>query len=51
MREFTEREIDDILLLKYRKIVNDGNHVAYQSNATIGKIFGVSSNKIRQLCL
>ena len=51
MKEFTESQVDDIVKLKYGRLVTDGNHTAYATNATIGKLFGVSGNKIRQLCL
>ena len=51
MKEFTEKHIDDIILLKYGQLVSDGNHVAYSSNAILGQIFKVSGNKIRQLIL
>ena len=51
MKVLTEGQIDDILKLKYGKLVEDGNHTAYASNATLGKIFGVSGSKIRLLCL
>ena len=51
MKEFTEKQIDDILVIKYGQIVTDGNRVAWASNALLGKIFGASGNKIRQLCL
>ena len=44
MKVLTEGQIDDILKLKYGKLVEDGNHTAYASNATLGKIFGVSGS-------
>ena len=51
MKEFTDKEIDDILKLKYGRLVSDHNNMAYVGNATLGKIFKVSGSKIRQLCL
>ena len=51
MKEFTDKQIDDIILLKYGQLVSDGDHVAYLSNAILGQIFKVSGNKIRQLIL
>ena len=50
MKEFTDRQIDDILKLKYGKIVTSDKNVAYVSNASLGKLFKVSANKIRQIC-
>ena len=51
MKEFSEAKVDDILRIKYGRLVTDGNHTAHATNTTIGKVFGVSGSKIRQLCL
>ena len=50
MKEISEAVVDDILRLKYGKVVEDGNHTAYATNATLGKIFKVSSSRIQKLC-
>ena len=49
MKEITEAVVDDILKLKYGKVVADANHTAYATNATLGKVFGMSSSKIQRL--
>ena len=51
MKEFTEAQVDDIVKLKYGRLVTHGHHTAYASNATLGRIFKVSGSRIRQLCL
>ncbi len=51
MKEFTESQVEDIIKLKYGRLVTDGNHTAHVNNAKLGRIFGVSGNKIRQLYL
>ena len=42
MKIFTENQIDDLLKLKFGKVVSEPGHLAYVSNETLGKIFGVS---------
>ena len=42
MKVFSENQIDDILKLKFGKIVSEPGHTAYVSNTVLGKIFGVS---------
>ena len=42
----TEEQIDDILKLKYGKVVEDGNHTSYVTNEMLGKIFGVPTHRI-----
>ena len=49
MKEFTDNQVDDILKLKFGKIVTSIDHTSYVSNHILGKIFGVSTFKIRQL--
>ena len=49
MKVFSESQVDDILVIKYGRVVTDGKHTAYASNATLGKVFRVSGSKIRQL--
>ena len=47
MKEFTDNQVDDILKLKFGKIVTSNDHTSYISNPILAKIFGVSANKIR----
>ena len=49
VKNFTEEQINDIIKLKFGRLVDSAQHVQYASNSTLGKIFGVSANKIRQL--
>ena len=49
MKEFTESQVDDIIKLKWGKLVTDAFGPTYTSNSALGKIFKVSGTKIRQL--
>ena len=49
VKNFTEQQINDIIKLKFGRLVDSAQHVGYASNATLGKIFGVSAGKIREL--
>ena len=49
MKEFTEQQIDDIIKLKFGRMVDNAHHPIFTSNAALGKVFGVSATKIRQL--
>ena len=51
MKEFTDQQIQDIIKLKLGKIVTSANNATYISNKVLGKLYGVSSSKIRQLYL
>ena len=42
MKVFTETWIDDLLKLKFGKVVTEPGHTAYISNQVLGKIFNVS---------
>ena len=47
MKEFTDQQIEDIIKLKFGKIVTSANNATYISNRILGKLYGVSSTKIR----
>ena len=49
MKLFTETQIDDLIKLKFGKIVTEAGHPAFVSNSTLGKIFGVSEKQIRSI--
>ena len=49
MKLFNEQQIDDLLKLKFGKIVTQPGHTAYVSNQILGKIFNVSEKQIRQI--
>ena len=46
-KDFTEKQVDDIIKLKFGRMVASANNKQYASNATLGNIFGVSAAKIR----
>ena len=41
--------MDDVIKLKFGALVDTTDHISYVSNTILGKIFGVSASKIRQL--
>ena len=49
MKIFSEKQIDDLLKLKFGKIVTEPGHTAYVSNSVLGKIFNVSEKQIRHI--
>ena len=51
MKEFTANQVDDIIKLKFGQLVTSKHNKSYISNRVLGKIFGVSGSKIRQLYL
>ena len=51
MKLFTDQQVDDLIKLKFWQLVTDVNHKSYISNRILGKVFGVSGSKVRQLYL
>ena len=51
MKLFTEQQIDDLLKLKFGGVVTSLPSTSYVPNRVLGKIFGVSRERIRQLYL
>ena len=49
MKLFTDSMIDDLIKLKFGKLVDEPGHTQYVSNAVLGKVFGVSASQIRKL--
>ena len=51
VKKLTEAQVDDLIKLRYGRLVTSADHTAYTSNATLGKIFGISSSQVRRLYL
>ena len=51
MKELTEQMIDDIIKLKFGRLVDEAGHTSFVSNRILGKIFGMSGEKIRRAYL
>ena len=49
MKKLSEEQVDDILKLKFGRIVEETGHRAYVSNRTLGKIFQMSEHRIAGL--
>ena len=51
MKEFTAQQVEDIIKLKFGRLVTSAENTSYVSNRVLGKIYGVSGQKIRELYL
>ena len=51
MKEFTEQQVDKIIMLKWGKLVTEASGPTYTSNRALGKLFKVSGSQIRKLYL
>ena len=51
MKQITEQQVDDLIKLKFGRLVTDVGHTSFVSNRILGKVFGMSGSKIRQLYL
>ena len=49
MKQFIEAQVDDLIKLRYGRLVTSADHTAYVSNAALGKIFGISGSQVRRL--
>ena len=49
MKLFTEQQVTDIIKLKFGSNVEHAGHPAFTSNKALGKVFGVSATRIREL--
>ena len=49
VKHFSDAQVDDIIRLKFGRLVATADHKQYVSNAALGKIFGVSGSLIRRL--
>jgi len=51
VKEYSELQVDAIIKLKFGSLVENRDRKSYVSNATLGKLFKCSPEKIRQLYL
>ena len=49
VKKLSEQQVDDLIKLKFGKLVTSADHKQYASNATLGKIFGVSASQVWRL--
>ena len=49
MKTYSEQQVDDMIKLKFGQLVTTPHHRSYASNKLLGKLFGCSGSKIRQL--
>ena len=51
MKTFTPKQVDDMIKLRYGRMVNNINAKSYTSFVAIAKIFGCSNEHVKQLML
>ena len=51
MKVITEQQVDDIIKLKFGSATNIQPSKSFLSNRFLGKLFGISGSKVRQLYL
>ena len=49
MKHFSEQQVDDLIKLKFGRLVDSKMHTSFVSNRVLAKIFGVSGSLIRKL--
>ena len=50
MKDITKEQVEDILKLRYGKVVDSAKNTAYASYKTLARIFNMSRSKIYHLC-
>ena len=51
VKHMTEKQVDQMVLLRYHQRVESPKHPAYVTYSTIGKVFGISGSSVRSLVL
>ena len=51
MKVISEQQVDDIIKIKFGRLVEEAGHTSYVSNRVLGKIFKMSNEQIRQIYL
>ena len=46
MKKLTEQQIDDLLKLKFGKVITEPGHTAFVSNKILAKIFKISEHSV-----
>ena len=49
VKPLTETQIDDLIKLKFGRLVTSANNKQFVSNAVLAKIFGISAHRVREL--
>ena len=49
VKHLSKQQVDDLIKLKFGRLVTSNKNKQYVSNGTLSKIFGVSATRIRQL--
>ena len=50
MKRLTREQVEDMIRLRYGRLVTAPTHTAYASYKKLGKIFGISGAKAYHLC-
>ena len=51
LRDITPDQVDEMIMIKWGKNVTHPGHIAFVSNAIIGKIYGIDGSSVRRLYL
>ena len=51
VKQFSDEQVDKIIRIKFGRMVSSQYHTSYVSNALLGRLFGCSGSKIRQMYL
>ena len=49
VKKLTGAQVDDLIKLRYGRLVTSADHTAYVSNDALGKIFGISGSQVRRI--
>ncbi len=49
LRDITSDQVDEMIKIKWGKLVTYSYHTAFVSNAVIGKIYGIDGSSVRRL--
>ena len=51
VKTYTEKKVDAMIILRYRRLVHATDHPAFVTYEQLGKLFKCSSNHVRKLIL
>lgn len=51
VKQISQEEVDQMIILKWHRLVESPDHLSFVPYATIGKVYGISGTSVRQLVL
>ena len=49
LQHITMEQVDEMIKIKFGRLVTDCNHTAFVSNDVIGKLYGIDGSSVRRL--